>query len=75
MPGCTASPELFCLGMVTYIPMLQGPKFIWVDNSDIVGALLRKIFPKAIIMEDSTHMMRRVTQTLTSGHPLNRDFC
>lgn len=38
---------------------LQGPKYFWVDNSDISGPLLRELLPKTFIMEDSTHMIRR----------------
>lgn len=53
---------------------LQGPEYIWVDNSAVCGNLLRNIFPSVkIVLEDTTHLMRRYMRTLTPGHPLNRE--
>lgn len=53
---------------------LQGPEFIWVDNSDQSGQILQGIFPTVKrVLEDSTHLMRRYMRTLTPGHPLNRE--
>ena len=46
-------------------------QYIWVDNSDIVGSVLKDIFPTATIMEDSTHLMRRYMKTLSGDHPMN----
>ena len=44
-----------------------------MDNSAVCGNLLKKIFPTVkIVLEDSTHLMRRYMRTLTPGHPLNR---
>ena len=52
---------------------LQGPDYIWVDNSAVCGNLLKKIFPTVKnVLEDLTHLMRRYMRTLTPGHPLNR---
>ncbi len=42
---------------------LQGPRFIWLDNSDFSRAFMRKVFPNTTIMEDSTHLMRRGMRT------------
>ena len=54
---------------------LQGPEYIWVDNSDQSGQILQSIFPSVKrVLEDSTHLMRRYMRTLTPGHPLNREF-
>ena len=47
---------------------LQGPGFMWLDNSDFSGPLMRKLFLKTTIMEDSKHLMRR--GTLTPGHSM-----
>lgn len=53
---------------------MQGPEYIWVDNSAMCGNLLKKIFPSVkMVLEDSTHLMRRYMRTLTPGHPLNRE--
>ena len=53
---------------------LQGPEYIWVDNSDQSGQILQGIFPTVKrVLEDSTHLMRRYMRTLTPGHPLNRE--
>ena len=52
--------------------VLQGPDFIWVDNSDISGPMLRIVFPSLkMVMEDNTHLIRRTMRTLKAGHPLN----
>ncbi|EIE19667.1 hypothetical protein COCSUDRAFT_58410 [Coccomyxa subellipsoidea C-169] len=54
-------------------PPGQGPEYIWVDYSPVCGNLLKKIFPTVkIVLEDSTHLMRRYMRTLTPGHALNR---
>ena len=50
------------------VDWLQGPRFIWLDNSDFSGPFLRKLFPNITSMEDSTHLMRRGIRTLTPGH-------
>ena len=47
-------------------------QYIWVDNSDISGPLLRRIFPGALVLEDSTHLIRRYMRTLLPDHPQNR---
>ena len=53
---------------------MQGPYYIWVNYSAVCGNLLKKIFPTVkIVLEDSTHLMRRYMRTLTPGHPLNRE--
>ncbi len=49
---------------------LQGPGFMWLDNSDFSGPLMRKLFLKTTIMEDSTRLMRRGIRTLTPGHSM-----
>ena len=49
---------------------LQGPSFMWLDNSDFSGPFMRKLFPNTTIMEDSTHLMRRGMRTLTPGHSM-----
>lgn len=51
----------------------QGPEVIWVDDSDIIAPTLRGIFPDVIVLEDSTHLMRRIMRTLTPGHGLNSE--
>lgn len=54
---------------------LQGPEYIWVDNSDQSANILCEIFPSVKgVLEDSTHLMRRYMRTLTPGHPLNREL-
>lgn len=45
---------------------------MWLDNTDIVAALLGKILPNTIFKEDSTHVLRRIMRKLQPGHPLNR---
>ena len=53
---------------------LQGPEYVWVDNSDQSANILMEIFPTVkAVLEDSTHLMRRYIRTLTPGHPLNRE--
>ena len=48
-------------------------QYIWVDNSDICGSLLKRIFPTVReVLEDSTHLMRRYMRTLVPDHPHNR---
>lgn len=55
---------------LTWLLVLQD---IWVDNSDICGALLKSIFPSVKqVLEDSTHLMRRYMRTLVPDHPQNR---
>ncbi|KAK9918950.1 hypothetical protein WJX75_008262 [Coccomyxa subellipsoidea] len=54
---------------------IQGPEYVWVDNSDQSANILMEIFPTVkAVLEDSTHLMRRYIRTLTPGHPLNQEF-
>lgn len=54
---------------------LQGPEYIWVDNSDQSANILMEIFPTVkAVLEDSTHLMRRYMRTLTPGHPSYREL-
>ena len=52
---------------------MQGPEYIWVDNSGQCRHLLQELFPTVKrVLEDSTHLMRRYLRTLTPNHPSNR---
>ena len=63
---CQVNSVLICM---------QGPEYIWVDDSDQSGQILHNIFPSVkVVLEDSTHLMRRYMRTLTPGQPLNRAF-
>ncbi|GAQ92967.1 hypothetical protein KFL_012280010 [Klebsormidium nitens] len=54
----------------------QLPKFMWVDNSRTVAAQLYGAIPSlSWVLEDATHVMRRVFETIPDAHSLKADFC
>ncbi|GAQ84142.1 hypothetical protein KFL_001770280 [Klebsormidium nitens] len=54
----------------------QLPKFMWVDNSRTVAAQLYGAIPSlSRVLEDATHVLRRVFETIPDAHSLKADFC
>ncbi|GAQ87318.1 acetamidase/formamidase [Klebsormidium nitens] len=54
----------------------QLPKFMWVDNSRTVAAQLYNAIPSlSRVLEDATHVMRRVFEAIPDAHSLKPDFC
>jgi hypothetical protein len=51
--------------------LLQLPKYMWVDNSRTVAAQLYDTIPSlSRVLEDATHVMRRVFETIPDAHSL-----
>ncbi|GAQ93224.1 hypothetical protein KFL_013720010, partial [Klebsormidium nitens] len=54
----------------------QLPKYMWVDNSRTVAAQLYETIPSlSRVLEDATHVMRRIFETIPDAHSLKADFC
>eukprot|EP00243_Klebsormidium_subtile_P008236 TRINITY_DN3852_c0_g3_i2.p1 TRINITY_DN3852_c0_g3~~TRINITY_DN3852_c0_g3_i2.p1 ORF type:complete len:563 (+),score=97.89 TRINITY_DN3852_c0_g3_i2:62-1750(+) len=54
----------------------QLPKYMWVDNSRTVAAQLYDTIPSlSRVLEDATHVMRRIFEVIPDAHSLKADFC
>ncbi|GAQ90322.1 hypothetical protein KFL_006270040 [Klebsormidium nitens] len=54
----------------------QLPTFMWVDNSRTVGAQLSNAIPSlSRVLEDATHVLRRIFELIPDAHSCKADFC